>query len=687
MLGVRTFLPVVFVPDNYEAIGTCVLNIDPVKTGDCVISDIAVLVWDRVLQLAIVGLLICYARDLAASMGFHHLLVRKVESVVEGILRVIGWEDCGCKGVRVDGGAGLCGGSWTAKKDGQSQDIGQPEYIGQPEEIDEMGKESDSGDGVVSVEADVMTEDQARGKITLDELIEAAAQEDWDLVMGARQEKRSFDELENASADEPAISKRTKVELNGCCGDTSGSLHRQREQIKHNTAIIAGSSPSKISCPSPASEKPTSQAPKVTLPPIIRAPSLRMNDDLSLVKNESEQPRLRGSRGRGDRGNASMRLAASPRAAQGSASSEIRILSEQLSLFQKPSISEKPPKEPIERGVGTSKMLSTSSDTIGSSMLEAPPNPSSLATSSENSAFLPTALNSEEPTEATLNSTGHDRGMLDDSEITQQRPEAILTLEVQALMENFQGENDGRIDPANPAQRPEAKLTLKVPSLLGKVQRDNRDRNEPATQAMHNLNLQSPTNAILVPENMDESAKGAKSTSKMSNTTLNTSGKDHVRFIMKSHVPKTAQVNGDLKCPTGLKTRTILVPDNVVRSTKGAGNTSRTSSTTLDTSGKDNVRSVMKSRVPVNAQVNGGLKRPTGHKTQGMKDSPATLLASPKGDPPEPLKNSPPLDKNPSKLSTETWLGSPVRSRKAASDVLSGAQRRLRQGDFYRPRY
>lgn len=675
----------VFVPDNYEAIGSCVLSIDPVKTGDCVISDITVLIWDRVLQLAIVGLLIGYARDFAAGMGFHHLLVRKVESVVEGILRVIGWEDCGCKGLRVDGGVGLCGGSWTAKKDGQSQDIGQPEYNGQPEQIEEMEEESDSGDGVVSVETDVMTEDQARGKITLDELIEAAAQEDWDLVMGARQGKRSFDELETASADEPATSKRTKVEFNGCCGN--GSLYRQREQIKHNTVIETGSSPSKISGPSSASEKPASQAPKVTMPPIIRAPLLRMNDDLSPVKNESEQPRLRGSRGRGDRRNARMRLAASSKAAQGSASSEIRILSEQLSLFQKPYISEKPPKEPIERGVGTSKMLSTSSDTISSSMLEAPSHPSSVATSSENSAFLPIALNSEEPTETTLNSTGHDRGMLDDIDSTQQRPEAILALEVQALMDKFQGENNERIDPANPAQRPEAKLTLKVPSLLGKVQRDNRDRTEPATQAMRNLNLQSPTNAILVSENVDMSAKGAQGTSRMSNTTLNTPGKDHVRFVMKSHVPKTAQVNGDLKWPTGLKTRTILVPDNVVKSTKGAGNTSRTSRTTLDTSGKDNVRSVIMSRVPENAQVNGGLKRPAGHKTQDMKDSPATLLASPKGDPPEPFKNSPPSAKPPSKLSTDTWLGSPVRSRKAASDVLSGAQRRLRQGDFYRPRY
>ena len=158
----------VFAPDNYDAIGSCVLKIDSVKTGDCEVSSIMVLISDRVLQLAIVGLLITYARDFAASMGFHHLLVREVEDVIEGILRVVGWKDCSCKGLRGDRGTGLCDVSWAA-----GQDFGggegcrnhknvHPKDNGLTEERDVTEEESGSSDGTVIVTEDKVINDESR---------------------------------------------------------------------------------------------------------------------------------------------------------------------------------------------------------------------------------------------------------------------------------------------------------------------------------------------------------------------------------------------------------------------------------------------------------------------------------------------------------------------------------------------
>lgn len=422
-LGIRTYLPVVFVPENYETIGSCVLSINAVKTGACEISAITVLIWDRVLQLAIVGLLIGYARDMAAGMGYHHLLVRRVEGVVEGILRVIGWETCACKGFGGDGAAGLCAEPWTTVQvfgggeDGQTQDNGQPDDSGQTEGMDGAG-ESGRGTGVVNIEEDELTYDQIRRKITLDELIETAAKEKWDLVMNARAEKRSFDALEPGEADDNFTSKRPKIEFNSRCNNRLGCADRRQEQVLHKPAIKAGSSPSKSSSLSPVPEKPTSKLQKAPPPPVIRASSLTINA-LSSATNGGRYHHVRGTRGRGDPRNAKM-IAARRREAQAksrSTSFEISTASKQLLLLQEMANSEKPPQEPIERSSSVPKFLwQRPPDPTGSSMLVAPRRAPSVPTASKNPGFFPTALDSGD-------SIGHGYGMLDDSEGALQTPE------------------------------------------------------------------------------------------------------------------------------------------------------------------------------------------------------------------------------------------------------------------------
>lgn len=247
------------------------------KTGDCEISAVTVLIWDRVLHLAIVGLLIGYARDFAASLGFHHLLVSKVEGVVEDILRVIGWKDCGCKGLGDDGRVGLCCGSWAAEQESsQTQDNGGREDDSQTEETDETGEESGSNDGVVKVTKDEATNHQARRNITLNRLVKVAAKENRDVNIGVRKKKRSFNELEFSAADEPASSKRILVEFTGSCSNTLGCQH---ERVKHKTAAKAGSSLSRNS----VSEKPAFPASKVPPLPIIRASKKRPNEPIKRV--------------------------------------------------------------------------------------------------------------------------------------------------------------------------------------------------------------------------------------------------------------------------------------------------------------------------------------------------------------------------------------------------------------------
>lgn len=534
-----------FVPDDYEAIGSCVLNIDPVKTRDCEISTITVLIWDRVLQLATLGLLLGYAKDFAAGMGFHHLVVKKVGGLVEGILRIIGWDDCGCGGWGGDREAGLCGRSLAAeqefrsKEDGQTRDNDQPEGNGQTEEIDGMDEESGSGNRVLKVEESAVTNDQARRKITLDELIEAAAQDNWDLVIGTRKRKRRFDELEPAAPNETSNSKRDNIEFNGCCNNVSGCVRCQ----------------------------PASLAPRVPPLPTIKAPSLPISDDLSLVKNEKKSPRVRGSRGRGDPRNHWMKLEArrgATKATKRLTSSAITTASERLPLLQKGNLFENYPIEHIGWGLGIPEVTSGSSpDIIGSSMLEVPPHHSSVPTVSGNSALLPTALNSGEPIDSTLNSTGYDRDMLDDSGSVRQQREAKLVLEVQALMDKFQQQEKERFDHAIPAQRPEIKVNLGIQAFENKVQRDDGGRIDPSTKAMRDLNVQSPPNAILVSDHRNESAKGDGNTSRTSHTILNTSGKESICPVMMSHVPKNAKVNDSLKRPAGLKADEVVRPEQL----------------------------------------------------------------------------------------------------------------------------
>lgn len=235
------------------------------ETGDCEISAVMVLISDRVLQLAIVGLLIGYARDFAASLGFHHLLVSKVECVVGDILRVIGWKDCGCGGLGMDRRAGLCCESWAAEH--QTRDNGEPEDDSQTKETDEMGEESGSEDGVVKVRRDEATTHQARRNITLDQPVQVAATENPDINIGAREKKRLFNELDVAAADKPASFKRLRVEFTGSCNNMLG---RQHERVQHKTAATAGGSLSKNSGFRPVSEKPAFPASKPPLP-MIRA--------------------------------------------------------------------------------------------------------------------------------------------------------------------------------------------------------------------------------------------------------------------------------------------------------------------------------------------------------------------------------------------------------------------------------
>lgn len=556
LLGIRTVLPVVFVDENYEAIGSCVLRIDPVKPEDAEVSAITALIWDRVLQLAIVGLLIGYARDFAAGLGFHHLLVKKAEGVVEGILRIIGWENCECMDLGTDGGAGsLCAGSWAAEgvisgeEESQILDHGQPEGHGQTEEeIDRMVEESgSSGDAIVDLEEDFETSGRICRKITLDELIGAAARKNWDLVTSARTKKRSFDGLEPATAEETSTPKKTKVDVNSCRDDMSGCVLRQEEQVKPTAVTKAGDSPSKSSVVPLVSEKPTSQAHKVPPPPIIGAPSPTINVDPSLVKNEIKYHRVgRGTRGRGDPRNAGMRLAELQRAARATSRYSRSAASEKLSLLPKRALFGKTPEE------RTTKEISSRSqpDSTDSSMPEAPPHPSSIPTVSQSSTYLPTALDSGEPTGFALDSTGHG-GIIDVSGSARQRPGAQKGMIVQDLIDQILQRNDKGIDPANPAQqRPESKINPKGHALVDNVQQDQKDLIDPATTpAKRDLNVQIPTNAILVPGNADGSARGD---ARASRTTLNPSTKENVRSVPKSRIPTNAQVNGELKRPAKL---------------------------------------------------------------------------------------------------------------------------------------
>lgn len=611
----------VFVPDNYEAIGSCVLSTNAVKPGACEISVITVLIWDRVLQLAIVGLLIGYARDLAASIGCYHLLLTRAEGVVESILRVTGWETCACKGFGGDGAAGLCAESvFGGGEDGQTQDNDQPDDSGQTEEID-GAEESGSVTGVVNVEEDEETNDQIRRKITLDELIETAAKEKWDLVIDATAEKRSFEDLEPGEVDESSTSKRPKIEFNSRCNNILGCADRQQEQVMHKLATKAGSSLSKSSGLSPVPEKPTSKLQKVPPPPVIRASSLTINS-MSSVKNGGKYPYARGTRGRGDPRNAKMR-AARQREAQAtsrSTSSEVSTASKHLLLLQEMANSEKPPKEPIERGSSVPKVLwQRPPDPTDSSMLVAPRRASFIPTASKNSGFPPTALDSGD-------STGHGYGMLDDNDGALQRPEEIPTLEVQALIDNLRRKNNERIVPATTVQRPEVKLDLEVQAPREKVQRVNRDCTDHATRLMHDLKVQSPTNAIRVPDIADESAKGVGNTSRMSSTAFNRSGKEKVCSVMKSRIPKNAQVNGYLEYPAKFKAH--------------------------------------------------------------VSDCPAASAASlNEGQPQQQLKEHPPLIDIPPKPSRETWLGNPVTFGRATSGIPKEPRKRSGAGDWYRPGY
>ncbi|MCJ1428946.1 hypothetical protein MMC29_006857, partial [Sticta canariensis] len=480
--GIRTFLPDVFVPENFDAIGSCVLSLDPMETGDCEISAVTVLIWDRVLHLAIVGLLIGYARDFAAGLGFHHLLVSKVEGVVEDILRVIGWKNCGCKGLGGDGRVGLCCGSWAAEQESsQTQDSGEPEDDSPTEETDEMGEESGSNDGVVKVTKDEATNHQARKNITPNKLVKVAAKENRDVNRGAGKNKRSFNELDFSAADEPASSKRILVGFTGSCNHTLGCQH---ERVKHRTAATAGSSLAKNSGFLPASEKPVFPASKVPPLPIIRA-------------------------------------------------------------------SKKPPNEPIKRGLGMSGVLSQfTRGSSGSSMLGAPSHPSSVPTVFGNSIFLPTALSSGEPADFRLDSTRNDRYLFDNSGSARQEPKTKL---VQPLINKFQSGSNERIDPTTPAQRSKTKQTLELRTLVDKLQRDNRDGYDSANQAMQDLNVEYPINAVFVSDNTDRNARGDRNTLRTSTTTLNTPRDEDVL----SRLPKSAQADDDLQNPARLKAHDV----------------------------------------------------------------------------------------------------------------------------------
>lgn len=500
----------IVVPENYEAIGSCFLSIDLVKTGDCEINSITVLIWDRVLQLGIVGLLIGYASDFAASMGFHHLLVRNVEDVVESILRVIGWKDCRCKGSRSDESVGLCGGSWAAEQEREEGEIGESQENGQAEENGqfEVGEASGSSVGFANVDQDVVIRHQARRQMTLDELIEAAAKQNWDLVIGARTEKRSFDELEPAAADKTAPTKRTKVEFNNSDDNISGYVHHLQEQVKHKTAIKAESTLSKSARLFPASEKPTSQFPKSPPRPIFKFPSRPIDEGLSLAKDVNKIYRPRTSRGRGDPRNARMQRERAVWAARCSASAGTQTAWEQSSLLRKTAISRRSPREPIEPSPGIRQRSRT---------LEMRPHPSSAQTVFDKSAFPASNVGPGESVDFTIDPTGHDRGMLDRSSV-RQHLEAKLTLEVQALVE--------------------------------KVQQDDRDRI--GIQGMRNHHVQHPTEAFLIPDDANETAVGNRNTSKSSSTNRNTTGKENVLSVIKSRGLKNDEANSDLRQREGL---------------------------------------------------------------------------------------------------------------------------------------
>lgn len=665
LLGIRTFLPVVFVAENYEAIGSCVLTIDPVKPEDAEVSAITVLIWDRVLQLAIVGLLIGYARDFAAGMGFHHLLVRKAEGVVEGILRIIGWEDCECMDLGAGAGAGsLCAGSWAAgvfsgEEESQVPDHGQPEGHDQTEEeMDGMVEESgSSSDEIVDLEEDLETSDQRCRKITLDELIGAAARKNWDLVTSART-KRSFDGLESATAEETSTSKRTKVDVNSCRDDMSGCVPRQQEQAKLNAVTKAGVSPSTSSVVPLVSEKPTSQAHKVPPPPIIGAPSPTINVDPSLVKNEIKYHRAgRGTRGRGDKRNAGMKLAELQRAARATSRYSLSAASEKLSLLPKPAVSGKTPEERTIKEVSSRSQP----DATNSSIPEAGPHPSSVPTVSQSSAFLPTALTSIEPAGFALDSTGHG-GIIDVSGSARQRPGAQKAMVVQDLIDKIIRRNNKGIDPTNPAQRPESKinpkgqaLVDKGQALLDKVQRDKKYLTDPATLAKRDLTVQTPTNAIRVPDNADGSARGDGNPSRASSTTLNTSGKENVRSVLRTRIPKNAQINGELNRPAKLK-----ASDNV-------NNDSPPSSAFIP--------------FPKDGEQQ---PRPSGQQQQLPSQSHSPPLMIPD------IINPPPLKPAAAASASETlWMGNPVAVSKRGAGEGGGTTTtplgRYGPGDHWRP--
>ncbi|MCJ1469809.1 hypothetical protein MMC07_008451 [Pseudocyphellaria aurata] len=460
--GIGTISPVIVVPDNYEAIGSCFLAVDPMKSGDCEISSITVLIWDRVLQLAIVGLLISHARDFAASMGFHHLLVTKVEGVVESILRVIGWKNCRCHGLTSDVSVGLCGGTWTGEQERAAGEIGRSQESGQAEE-NRTAQESGSSAGFANADE--------RRKMTLDELIEAAAKQSSDLVIGARTEKRPLAGFEPTAADNTTPPKRARVEFNDCDDDTSRHAHHQPETIKHKTAIEAGS----------------------TLP---------KSAHLFSVSNEmtSPVPRLpkRGTRGRGDPRNSRMKQQMQEYKAYHAAQHPAALRSTSAGTHRKTATSITPPKEPIERNPST---------------LEARPHASSLGTVSDESAFLASNVSPGEPVDFTIDSTGHDSGMLGSGNV-RQRLEPNLTLELQVQAE--------------------------------KAQQDNRDRL--GTRRKRNLYVQHPTNASLIPDHANETAVGNQNTSTTSSPSRNTTtGNEKSVSVIRSRVLKNAEANRDLR--------------------------------------------------------------------------------------------------------------------------------------------
>ena len=389
-------------------------------------------------------------------------------------------------------------------------------------------EERGSIDGTVKVTEDKVINDEARCRVTLEELIQAASNgfiepgtnANRDLVKGARKEKRSLDEVEPAAAtEEAATSKRIKGDINDCCDKNSSCVyHQPGQQAKDNRSLAKpASSSSQSSGPPSASKRPVVQVAKKPVtqaeknPPssIVRASvSSCINDELSLLKSESYGSCSRHSKGGGDSGNANKRQAEMREDAQATTRSRSCGISEINPSLPKTAISKKPLKEPIERRSGIHQIPSRSSpDTMGSSILAAPLRPSSVSTASENSVSLPTALKSAG---VTLDSSEHGRSILNDGAGARQQSVAYLVREFRALREKLRRKNND-IDPATPAAQKqfEFKSTPEFQALVDEAQPEGRDRtNEPATQSMSDLNVQGQTNARLVPANADESPKG-----------------------------------------------------------------------------------------------------------------------------------------------------------------------------------